>query len=98
MGKVRRMSRRPRQICRECHSDAIITKTERLDKNLSRFYCRCKNPDCCHEWVANLEYSHIIRSSKLTEKGLLYYLLERMPPEERQQLRQVLDDTDVKTR
>lgn len=92
MGNFYLMSRRPKQYCRECSSEVIILKTERIHRDSSRLYCRCKNPDCCHEFVMNLDYSHTTRASKLTEKGLLYYLIEKLPIEEIKQLKQVLND------
>ncbi|MGX2949359.1 ogr/Delta-like zinc finger family protein [Ursidibacter sp. B-7004-1] len=97
MGKIRRMSRRPIQYCRECCSEAIILKTERIHRDSSRLYCRCKNPDCNHEFVMNLDYSHTTKASKLTNQGLLQYFLDKLPLAELENLQSVLNERLNKT-
>lgn len=92
MGIKHKMSRRPKQYCRECHSEAIILKTERLHRDSSRLYCRCKNPDCNHEFVMSLDYSHTTKASKLTENGLLQYFIDKLPLAELENLRIVLNE------
>lgn len=90
----RRMGRRLKQYCRECQSEAAITKTERIYRDSNRLYCRCKNPDCGHEFVMTLDYSHTTKASKLTEKGLLHYFIDKLPAAEREELRKILNQTD----
>lgn len=94
MRVIQRMARRPTQFCRECNSEAIILKTERIHRDSGRLYCRCKNPHCGHEFVMNLDYSHTTKASKLTEKGLLHYFIEKLPAAEREELKKILNQTD----
>ncbi|MDC9581200.1 ogr/Delta-like zinc finger family protein [Xenorhabdus sp. PR6a] len=54
--------------CPECDGQATIKKikTEGLN-NIPELYCCCNDIECGHTYVLNLNFSHSIRHSKLTQ-------------------------------
>lgn len=84
------MSRQLKQICKVCHSPAIVTKTERVHSEISTLYCKCKNPNCGHSWASDLIYSHTLTKSKLDENGVIQYLLKKLPREELEKINEVI--------
>lgn len=84
------MARQFKQICKICHSNAIITKTERIHSEIATIYCQCKNPLCGHSWAADVIFSHTLTQSKLEEQGVVQYLLKKLPREELKKLHQTI--------
>ncbi|AWI51402.1 transcriptional regulator [Actinobacillus porcitonsillarum] len=74
----------------DCGSKAVVTKTERMHSNLKKLYCTCKNPDCGHKFVMNLEFSHTTTSSKLTKDGLIKYLLGKLSNADKNELLKII--------
>lgn len=72
--------------CNICGNKSIITKTDRVHSELSRLYCSCKNKECMHRFVMNLEFSHSTAPSLLKKDELLLTLLKKLPEQEIQQI------------
>ncbi|MFZ7175170.1 ogr/Delta-like zinc finger family protein [[Pasteurella] aerogenes] len=85
------MSRTTDIYCNECQSKATIKRTERIHSTYSKLYCTCRNPACGHKFVMNLEFSHTTQSSKLTQDGLLSYLIGKLSDDERLKLKEILE-------
>ncbi|RRN04773.1 transcriptional regulator [Bibersteinia trehalosi] len=77
----------------ECGSKAFITKTENIHRNFKKLYCTCRNPDCGHKFVMNLEFSHTTSTSKLTKDGLLKYLIGKLSEADKNELFKLISPT-----
>lgn len=85
------MARVNKIYCNECGDLAIITKSEKITENFSRLYCACKNPYCGARWVLNMEFSHMLQASRLTEKRLVSFLLNKIPQNDLRQLKNQIE-------
>ncbi|HDR1858535.1 ogr/Delta-like zinc finger family protein [Pasteurella multocida] len=45
--------------CKNCESKAKTLRTEYIHSKYSKLYCSCLNQNCRHQFVINLEFSHI---------------------------------------
>ena len=79
--------------CNICKSDCVIYRTERIHEDLSRLYCSCKNEDCKHKFVLNMEFSHSTRASDLKKDEILKTLLNQLPETNKQEIIQFLQNT-----
>lgn len=92
MGNVLKMARTTDIYCKVCNKRAVIQRTERIHSEFSRLYCACKNPDCGHKFVMNLEFSHSTKSSLLTKDQLLSLTLNRLSEDDKEKIRQLLNE------
>ena len=76
------MSRISKQFCRECGTMGLIKTSQRIHPDLTRHYCKCKNSDCGHEWVAETAYCHTTKASKITADGIFQHLISKLPKSE----------------
>lgn len=81
---------RHRLSCNVCGQRAIITKSVKEHQDLTKLYCSCKNLDCAHRFVMNLEFSHSIHPSKLDEKTMYHYILKNLPDDKKQEILKIL--------
>ncbi|OOF38846.1 transcriptional regulator [Rodentibacter rarus] len=86
------MARTTDIYCKVCNAKSVIERTERIHSEFARYYCVCKNPQCGHRFVMNMEFSHTTRSSKLTKDKLLELVLGKLSEEEKANLRKILDE------
>lgn len=76
--------------CKICGSKALINKSQREHKEFTKLYCTCKNQDCGHKFVLNLEFSHTTKPSKLKEQDYFKYILTCLPNDKKQEILEVL--------
>ncbi|MCL9775723.1 ogr/Delta-like zinc finger family protein [Vibrio sp. S4B1] len=69
-----------------CGERAVINKTNRLSNDCADLYCECKNPECEHQFVMSLYFSHTLSPSSKTTQQLANSLVKALPPEKRQEL------------
>ena len=86
------MARMLKVYCKVCKGKSYITKTERVHPEISKIYCSCKNPDCNHRFVMNLEYSHTTRTSSLVQDDLISQLVANLSDKDKQLLKVALGD------
>lgn len=83
-------------ICKHCGDRAVITKNDRQTVEYSRLYCICKNPACGHSWVADIQFSHTLKESRLTKEGVLNYLLDNLPFDSLKSLKLAIEKAENK--
>lgn len=66
------MARVFKQQCRECGSEGVVVKTNRIHTDYSKAYCECKNTECGHRWAIEISFSHTIRPQKIA-KNLCFF-------------------------
>ena len=62
------MGRTLKQFCNICDSESQFIKRTRINSDLGFLTFRCKNPQCEHEYILQIEYSHPTKPSKLQNK------------------------------
>lgn len=87
-----KMARTTDIYCTVCNAKSVIERSERIHSEFTRYYCACKNPQCGHRFVMNMEFGHTTRSSKLTKDKLLELVLGKLSDDEKAKLRKILDD------
>lgn len=80
------MSRNLKITCNVCGSEAIVTKTMHDHQDLKRLYCTCKNKECNHKFVINLEFSHTTRHSDLIMNPILLDMIDKLPKNKKEEL------------
>jgi hypothetical protein len=73
-----------------CGERAVIKKTNRLSNDCADLYCECKNPDCGHQFVMSLFFSHTLSPSSKTTNELATCLIRALKPDHRETIRQQL--------
>ena len=73
-----------------CGKRAIIKKTNRLSNDCADLYCECKNPECQHQFVMSLYFSHSLSPSSKTTSELSTCLIKALKPEHLNHLKQQL--------
>ncbi|QPB43057.1 ogr/Delta-like zinc finger family protein [Rodentibacter haemolyticus] len=86
------MARTTDIYCTVCNTKSVIERAERIHSKFTRYYCSCKNPQCGHRFVMNMEFSHTTRSSNLTKDKLLELILGKLSEDDKANLRKILDD------
>ncbi|TCJ98818.1 Ogr/Delta-like zinc finger protein [Volucribacter psittacicida] len=86
------MARTTNIYCKICGSKSVVTRTERMTSDYSRLYCSCRNPDCRHKFVMNLEFSHSTSTSQLTKDQLFSYLIKNLSVNDKKDLKKLLDE------
>ena len=51
--------------CDRCGSTARIESSVEISASFKTLYCSCRNPECGHTFVMNLEFSHTLSPSAL---------------------------------
>ncbi|WP_256856104.1 ogr/Delta-like zinc finger family protein [Rodentibacter ratti] len=87
-----KMARTTDIYCKVCNAKSVIERTERIHSEFARYYCVCKNPQCGHRFVMNMEFSHTTRSSKLTKENLLKLTLQQLSQEDKDNLMRLLKE------
>ncbi len=80
--------------CYDCNSQAIINKTVRIVQGFDKVYFSCKNPKCGARWVETISFKHTLCPSKLSKNSEFYSFVECLSLEQRQQLRDALDNKE----
>lgn len=86
------MARTTNIYCKICNSRSVVTRTERLTSEFNKLYCSCRNPHCGHKFVMNLEFSHTTRTSQLTQKELISYLVKNLSQSDKTELKKILEE------
>ena len=81
--------------CKVCNSKAVVQRTEKIHSDFNKLYCYCRNPNCRHKFVMNLEFSHTTSSSLLTKDQILFSALEnqfrQLSEDDKNRIRKMLD-------
>ena len=51
--------------CDRCESIARIESSSEISPTYKKLYCSCRNPECGHTWVMDLQFSHTLSPSAL---------------------------------
>ena len=51
--------------CSKCGGKAAITSRKEITSQVTELYCMCRNPACCHSFVATLNFSRTLGPSAL---------------------------------
>ena len=73
-----------KMICPECHSKAVIKKTNRKHHELYDHYCACNDVECGHTFVMTTSFSHTLSPSAKTKDRLVKDLLSLLNPLQKQ--------------
>ena len=73
-----------------CGERAVINKTNRLSNDCADLYCECKNPECEHQFVMSLYFSHTLSPSSKDTRELADCLVKVLKPDHRDYLKQQL--------
>jgi len=91
------MARTTDIYCTVCNAKSVIERAERIHSEFTRYYCACKNPQCGHRFVMNMEFGHTTRSSKLTKDKLLELVLGKLSDDEKAKLKgNINSDRNIK--
>ncbi|WP_249961939.1 ogr/Delta-like zinc finger family protein [Histophilus somni] len=71
------MARVLKMECRECGSDAIIQRTDRIHPDFYILYCCCKNINCGHRWKAELNYKVSLNKNPLNDEDILNLIISK---------------------
>lgn len=86
------MARTTNIYCKICNGKAVVSRTEQMTSDYSKLYCSCRNPNCGHRFVMNLEFSHTTKTSLLTQKDLISYLVKNLSHSDKAELKRILEE------
>lgn len=66
--------------CCKCGSKAAIESSKEISDLLKQLYCCCRNPECGHTFVVNMEFSHTLSPSALDLPEALRQRIQEVTP------------------
>lgn len=72
--------------CPACGRLATITSSNEIDLRFKQAYCACRDPECGHTFVVNVEFSHTLSPSAHNLPDDLRAQIRTTPPQEQASL------------
>ncbi len=72
--------------CPTCGKVAVITTSNEMDPSIKQAYCACKDPECGHTFVVNVEFSHSLSPSALNLPEELRRRIRETQPDQQSSL------------
>lgn len=77
--------------CRECLKKAAISHFEKISPERTKLYCQCLDPRCGFGFVSEVNFSHTVRPSAISNESSLPDQLLQLPAVSRTEMLEQLD-------